>query len=134
MVAWGHKRRSRRHAENHDRRISAKASHRAVAHGHDWGDSGRSRDARSLSADAWRQRVSEAGDKTIVDYRGRSEVAVTRIYTWRKCRFEDWARRPGTSCRCELLHHGQDPMDPPNTSMWREYPRLFGEVPLGMSK
>ena len=45
------------HAENHDRRISAKASSGDLAYGDDWGDSGRSRDAyRSLSADAWSQR------------------------------------------------------------------------------
>lgn len=54
---------------------------------------------------------------------------MTRYQAWLECRCEVWARRPGTSRRCALLHHGQDLMDPPNTSMWRDDPRLFGEFP-----
>jgi len=23
-------------------------------------------------------------------------------------------------CRCVYLHHGSDPLDPPNTRMWRD--------------
>jgi transposase len=52
MVSCSHKGRSRRHPQDHDRRIGAKASHSAVAYGDDWRDAGRSRDARNLSANA----------------------------------------------------------------------------------
>src|SRR4051812_45755848 len=31
--------------------------------------------------------------------------------------------------RCVLLHHGLDPLDPPNTSMWRDGPRPVASSP-----
>jgi hypothetical protein len=66
MVSCGRKGRLRRHSEGYDRCISAKAFHRAVAYGDDWGDAGRGHDACSLRVDPRSKGFSDVGNQTTV--------------------------------------------------------------------
>jgi len=55
-------------------------------------------------------------------------VVVTRTHEWLPCRLVEWATAPELCRRCALLHHGSDPLDLPNTSMWREAPRQLASA------